>query len=290
MTCQLIVIVGQTASGKSALAMELAERFDGEIICADSRTVYKGMDIGTAKPTPKDRARVPHHLLDIVEPNQAFNVATFKELAVRAIDDIGSRGKVPLLVGGSGLYIDSVLYDFAFGDPADMVLREQMNALRVNELQDMIRDRGLSMPENTMNKRYLIRTLERNGKQGERKELRPNTIIIGLEVNSDELRSRIEARTDVMIGEGFAAEVRDLVGRYGWDAPGLLAPGYKAFRRYLEGTETLYEARLAFIKNDMALAKRQRTWFKRNKSIQWFSNREEVQTFVDLITSFLNKD
>ena len=112
--CSLLVIVGPTASGKTALAIELAERMNGEIICADSRTVYRGLDIGTAKPTPEERARVPHHLLDVVDPDQPFSVADFKRLAEQAITDVRRRDKLPILVGGSGLYIDAIIYDYQF--------------------------------------------------------------------------------------------------------------------------------------------------------------------------------
>lgn len=118
----LIVIVGPTASGKTTLAIELARRLDGEIICADSRTVYKGMDIGTAKPTEEEQLFVPHHLLDVVDPGERFTVADFKRLANEAIIDIIGRGKVPIMVGGSGLYIDAVLFDYKFapvGTPRD---------------------------------------------------------------------------------------------------------------------------------------------------------------------------
>ncbi len=110
----LIVIVGQTASGKSALALELAQQYNGEIICADSRTVYKGMDIGTAKPSKEDQQQVQHHLLDILSPDQTMTAALFKEKAEQAIKDIGSRGKVAFLVGGTGLYVDSLLFNFSF--------------------------------------------------------------------------------------------------------------------------------------------------------------------------------
>lgn len=115
----LVVITGPTASGKTSLAMEVAKLFNGEIICADSRTIYKGMDIGTAKPTKKEQAAIPHHIIDVVEPNQSFTVADFKELALKAIDDITKRGKLPIMVGGTGLYIDSVIFDYQFGPAGD---------------------------------------------------------------------------------------------------------------------------------------------------------------------------
>ncbi len=120
----LLVIVGETASGKSGLAMEAARKFNGELICADSRTVYKGMNVGTAKPSLQDQAEIPHHLLDVVEPDERFSAGMFKELALKAIDDIAARGKLPILVGGTGLYIDAVILDYQFDHKTKGELRE----------------------------------------------------------------------------------------------------------------------------------------------------------------------
>ena len=131
----LIVIAGPTASGKTALAVRLAERFGGEIICADSRTIYRGMDIGTAKPTRDERASVPHWGLDLVEPGERFTVATFKAYAEQKIAEIRERGNIPFLVGGTGLYIDAIVFDFAFAGEANEVLREQLEQMNVQELQ-----------------------------------------------------------------------------------------------------------------------------------------------------------
>jgi tRNA dimethylallyltransferase len=285
-TGPLVVIVGQTASGKSALALELAERFNGEIICADSRTVYRGMDIGTAKPSRQEQAKIPHHLLDIVDPDQTFTVADFKRLANAAIEDILSRGQLPILVGGTGLYIDSVLFDFVFRSLPSAELREELTALSVPELQNRLRAADIPLPNNPENPRHLVRALETDGKIGSRKPLRENTCIIGLALDRETLRERIVVRVETMLRAGFVDELRKLVAQYGWDIPALQAPGYKAFRGYLEGTVDLDEAKALFVQNDLRLAKQQRTWFKRNNSIQWTNNRGEI---VDIITTFLNK-
>ncbi len=282
----LIVIVGETASGKSALAIELAKQFDGEIICADSRTVYKGMDIGTAKPTSEEQAVVPHHLLDIITPDKSFSAADFQRTANQMITDIVARGKLPIMVGGTGLYIDSVLFDFEFRRPAESAERERLEAMSVHELQAEIARAGLQLPENLQNKRHLMRTIETGGVVGSRHDLRPNTLVLGLRVEREELEKRIAARTDAMVQAGFVEEVRGLGEQYGFDAPGLQAPGYKAFRKYLAGESDMSSARDEFIKNDLHLAKRQRTWFKRNKSIQWLGDRSLA---VDIVTTFLNK-
>lgn len=285
----LIVLLGETASGKSALALELAKQFDGEIICADSRTIYSGMDIGTAKPTAEERERVPHHLLDVVEPDQTFSAARFQTLARKAIGEIVARGRVPIVVGGTGLYIDSLLFDLKFRSKPDLALRAKLERLSTEELQAEIVKRGYAMPENSRNKRYLVREIESGGAALERSGLRPNTLVLGLHAGKEVIEVRIAARVEAMISAGFVDELSGLVARYGEGAPGLNAPGYKAFQPYLWGTCTLEQAKADFVRNDMHLAKKQRTWFRRSiyqNVIHWFDNRLQA---VDLVTTFLNK-
>lgn len=282
----LVVIVGPTASGKSALGLEFARRYDGEIICADSRTVYQDMDIGTAKPSPAERAEIPHHLLDVITPDQTFTAAEFKRRALIWIDDIAIRGKVPIMVGGSGLYIDGVIFDYAFLPPVPPEERAELEVMNIEQLQAEIRSRGITMPENRQNKRYLVRALETNGLVPVKKGLRENTLLIGLEIRREELRLRIEGRVDAMVEAGFIDEVQMLVERYGWDAPGLSAPGYKAFQSYLTGDVSLDEAKQRFATSDFQLARRQRTWFKRNPHINWVHNAAEADS---LIKQFLQK-
>jgi tRNA dimethylallyltransferase len=282
----LIAVVGETASGKSALALALAQQCKGEIIAADSRTVYTGMSIGTAKPTPEERQAIPHHLLDVASPDQRFTVADFKRLADEAITEIAGRGNIPFLVGGSGLYIDSILYDFQFRGEPDEGIRKQLQVMTIEQLHQLITARDLPMPENSRNPRHLIRVLEAGGIRDLRQPLRPNTLIIGLKIDQEALRSRVTHRVSAMVEQGFTDEVRTLAEQYGWDAPALQAPGYRAFHAYMEHAISLEEAKSLFVRNDMQLAKRQRTWFRRNKSIHWISQKEEA---VDLITTFLNK-
>lgn len=253
-TGPLIVIVGPTASGKTALALDCAERFDGEVICADSRTVYKGLDIGTAKPTADEQTRIPHHLLDIVSPDEPFTVADFKHMAQQAINDITGRGKLPIMVGGSGLYVDAVLYDFQFA-PQD-AKRDPVNPRHI--------DRGVS---------------------SSRSFLRANTLIVGIEISREVLEESIKGRVDDMVEAGLIGEARWLFEHYP-SSKAADAPGYKALRGYIQGLYSLEEAKALFIRNDMQLARRQRTWFKRNKSIHWVSNRDKA---VEIITTFLNK-
>jgi tRNA dimethylallyltransferase len=287
---KLVVILGETASGKSAVAIEIAEKYNGEIICADSRTIYKGMDISTAKPSKADQARVRHHLLDVLYPNESFSAAAFKELANQAIEDVSKRGKLPILVGGSGLYIDSVVFDFKFGLPADSNLRSRLDAMSTEELQEVIRKEGLVMPDNTQNRRHLIRAIEKNGKDGFTKSsLRADTLLIGLSLDREELKERVALRADSMLSNGLLDEIKRVSNEYGWAGEALQTPAFKAFHLYLLGDMSLDQAKENFIKNDLSLAKRQRTWFKRNKSIHWVSIDKKQIEIDDLLTSFLNK-
>jgi len=283
----LVAIAGETASGKSALAMDLAEQFDGELVCADSWTVYRGFDIGTAKPTPADRAKIPHHLLDVADPAEGFSAAVFQRLAVAAIDDISARGKLPILVGGTGLYIDSVLYDYSFLPPSDPALRTELNALGLEQLLTRADELELDTSGiDLRNKRRVIRLIENNGVRPTRQEMRSNTLVLGVRRPLDELRERIIARIDTMVDQGFVNEVRRLGETYGWDCEPMRAPGYRAFADYVQGKVSLDAAKERFRQNDLQLAKKQRTWFKRNSSIQWVDDRSYA---VGLLTTFLNK-
>ena len=285
----LLVIVGETASGKSTLALKLAQRFDGEIICADSWTVRQEADIGTAKPDAAERARVPHHLLDVVEPCADFTAALFQRLAHQAIKDIANRGKLPIMVGGSGLYVDSILYDYSFLPTGNRGDRTVLNEMSITELLVKIDELGID-PDGVdkRNKRRLIRLIETGGARPAKRELRPNTYIIGLRPELGALKQRIIDRTDAMLAAGLEQEVRQLAGRYGWDCEALKGVGYAQWREYLEGSQSLAETRQKIIKATLDLAKRQRTWFKRNNSVQWYSAPVKLLNVVDNVTTFLD--
>ncbi len=284
---KLIVIVGETASGKSHLALDLAERFDGEIICADALTVRQGVDVGTAKPSVADRERVPHHLLDVVAPCDDFTAAVFKDLAQKAIADISARGKLPIMVGGTGLYVDGVLYDYSFLPAGDRGERELLNQMSLDELKRTISERGLNTEGiDTQNKRRLIRVIETGGQQPQRSGMRANTLVLGVRIPKDQLQTRIEQRVDDMFTAGLEQEVKGLVESYGWECEALKGIGYREWREYFEGAQTLAETRQRIIKSTQDLAKRQRTWFKRNPSIQWLDDPSQA---VDIVTTFMNK-
>lgn len=302
MNAPLVVIVGETASGKSALAMELAQKFGGELICADSWTVYKGFDVGTAKPSTEERDKVPHHLLDIADPERGFSAAEFKRHAQQAIDDIAGRGKLSIMVGGTGLYIDSVLFDYMFLPAPPSGLRQQLNDMNLEELKARARQLGLDTAGiDLRNKRRVIRLVENNGAKPGRSQLRGNTLIIGIQVDREHLRQRVEQRVDAMLQAGLKDEVRRLASLYGWQSEAMKGIGYREWQLHLapetvaeqargyDGGQTLAQTRERIVAATMGLAKRQRTWFKRNKSIHWLSGMNILPQSVDLITSFIEK-
>lgn len=283
----LVAIVGETASGKSALALELAARYNGEIIAADSWTVYKGFDIGTAKPSAEERQKIPHHLINVVEAIDGFNAALYQRLAKQAIADIHARGKLPILVGGTGLYIDSVLFDFGFLPTVDAELRARRNQQSLEQLLSEAAERGVDLAGiDRHNKRRVIRALETNGQRPKRAPLRQNTLILGITGSRETLRERIAQRVESMFTQGLEQEVASLADKYGWDAEPMKGIGYREWREYFNGTQNLEQTRERIISATMNLAKRQRTWFKRNKRIQWFNDLSEV---VASVTTLLNK-
>ncbi len=281
----LIVVVGETASGKSALALALAEHFEGELICADSWTVYKGFNIGTAKPSVEEQGRIKHHLLDIADPAVGFSAVEFKKQAVAAIADIASRGKLPIMVGGTGLYIDSVLFDYQFLPAPPDGLRQELSALSLEQLQQKAQQAGLDTTDIDMrNKRRIIRLIENNGLKPTKQPLRDNTLMLGIAVDRDHLRQRVEARVDAMMAAGLEDEVKTLAERYGWEAEPMKGIGYREWQPYFrdgQGEQTIGQTRERIITATMGLAKRQRTWFRPNKSIHWLSANDAKEDTID---------
>jgi len=266
----LLAIVGPTASGKTALALDIAERYGGEIICADSRTIYKGMDIGTAKPTAQEQARVQHWGLDLVEPNEPFSAADFKKYATEAIADIRSRGKLPLLVGGTGLYVDAVLYDFTFGPKAADSQRQELESWSLERLQDYCVKNNILLPENRQNKRYVVRAIERHDMGDSAKTPLPrDSHIVGIATSMDTLRTRIIDRSEHIFGDDIEREATLLGKKYGWDSEAMTGNVYPLLKSYLDGEQTLPQVKDKFATIDYRLAKRQMTWFRRNPDIMW---------------------
>ncbi|HEV2412881.1 MAG TPA: tRNA (adenosine(37)-N6)-dimethylallyltransferase MiaA [Candidatus Saccharimonadales bacterium] len=280
---KVVAVVGVTASGKSQLGMQLAEEYDGEIICADSRTIYRGMDIGTAKPTLADQSQVPHHLLDMVEPGDRFTAADFKLHALEVISDISRRGKLPLLIGGTGLYVDSVIFDYAFSTVNELGFkREDLVGYSIKELLAALDEHHIPIPENEKNRRYLIRTLERGGGgHTDRQQLRPSTLVLGVSCENSVLRKRVEVRVEQMFRKGLRREVDGLVGRYGWRNEALTGIGYREFRTNYEGRASMSEVKREIVQDTLKLAKHQRTWFKRDPYIEWVDSYEEASSKVN---------
>lgn len=267
----LVVIAGPTASGKSATAMRIAEEWGGEIICADSRTIYKGMDIGTAKPSVEDQARVPHWGLDLVEPGESFTAADFQVYAKKKIAEIRSRGALPMIVGGTGLYIDGLIFDFDFvkTDPKE---RARLEALSLNDLKKYCTDNNITLPENHQNRRYVIRAIERKNTSGNRlSEPIPNTIVVGINTERDVLKQRIADRAEQLFENGMVEEAKMLGKKYGWNSEAMTGNIYKLVKQFLDGEFDEATLKQKFITSDWQLAKRQLTWLKRNPYIVWCS-------------------
>jgi tRNA dimethylallyltransferase len=284
---KMVAIVGPTASGKTALAVELAEKFNGEIVCADSRTVYRGMDIGTAKPTAEQRRRVPHHMLDLIEPTERMTAAEFKDGAQAVIDDIGARGKVPFLVGGSGLYVDAIVFDYQF--PGETVYHGmvQLDAMSDHQLQQLLQAED---PEATgridlHNRRRVIRAIETAGQEiSKNSGISVGTQMLGLKMSKELAQKSIAARIEKMLAEGFIQEVTRLSDMYGWGSEAMTGTGYRAISGALLGSKSMEQAKSDWVRSDLQLWKRQMTWFKRNPAIQWL---EDPKAAEPLVAQFL---
>lgn len=281
----LLVITGPTATGKSAVAVEVALRVGGEIISADSMLVYRGMDIGTAKPTPAERKGVPHHLIDIVEPGEDFSVATFQAMARDLIAEINARGSLPILVGGTGLYIRAVLRGFRFAGGVDKELRRRLageaRLFGPVHLHEKLRavDPEAAARIHPHNVKRVIRALEvfyQTGKPISAAAGQENppydALVFGLYLDRQELYRRIEARVDAMLKAGLVEEVRHLLARgLPRETTAMQALGYKEIAAYLAGEVTLEEAVRLLKRNTRRFAKRQFTWFRREEGICWLN-------------------
>lgn len=262
MELPLIVILGPTASGKTAYAIRLAQLIGGEVICADSRTVYRGMDIGTAKPTEPERTGVLHWGLDLIEPDQRYSLYDFQRYAIAKIAEIRQRQHVPLLVGGSGLYINSVIYDYRLaGGDYDPTTRAKLEKLPPDELRRLIVKQGAKLPRDLDNKRRLIRSLERGGVSNNCGHLSSRTIVIGITMDKEKLSQRISGRAEQMLKRGLIDEAERLIARYGTVEP-LRRNAYGVVAKYLAGQ--IHEAELIeqISTKDRQLVKKQLTWWR----------------------------
>ena len=302
MTAPLLALVGPTASGKTAVALELAPELDAEIVSVDSMLLYRGMDIGTAKPTPAERARIPHHLVDVADPAESFSVQRYQALAREALGDIAARGRRALLVGGSGLYFRAIVDELEF--PAtDAQLRASLEAEAERDGQPALYARLAATDPVAAsriepgNVRRTVRALEVAAVTG-----RPFSSFAaawaafpvdrvraaGILPEREVLDRRIEERVRAMIVEGFVEEVRALLARgdVGRITSGQ-AIGYAAVARHLAGETTIEDAIEATIRRTRAFARRQLAWFRRDPRIRWFATPDGAEAIVDDLRAFL---
>jgi len=293
---RLLAVVGPTGAGKSKLALRLAKALDGEIVSADSRQVYRYMDIGTAKPTPQDQALVPHHLVDVVNPDEDFSLAQYQQLAYKAIADISKRQKLALLVGGSGLYVWSVLDGWSIPAVApDPEFRRHLEAKAAgggkDELyQELARlDPAAAQRIDPRNVRRTIRALEVHrstevptSKLQGKKAPSFQTLIIGLTAERPELYRRIDLRVDEMIKRSLVDEVKQLIAR-GYDAslPAMSGIGYKQITMFLNGELTLADAVQQTKFETHRLARHQYSWFRlKDVRIGWFDIQKDKEAKI----------
>lgn len=276
---KVIAVVGATASGKTAYAVELAGRVNGEIISADSRLVYKGLDIGTAKPDMDERFGIPHYMIDIVEPEVDYSVGLYANEARNIIEDIISRGKTPVIAGGTGLYFRILLenYDLPKINP-DYELREALSKLSFSELYEMLVNIDAEAAKLVVqnDKRRAIRFIEIVKLTGSPvsearglKEPEFEVEWIGLNYPREELYDRINRRVDLMIEQGLVDETKNLLAKHGRINNIINTIGYREITSYLDGELTLEEAKDKLKQNTRNYAKRQLTWFRKNPDIKW---------------------
>lgn len=275
----VIVLLGPTASGKTALALALKQYFPLEIISADSRLVYKDMDIGTAKPTKEEQMLVPHHLIDLVSPEQRFTVADYQKAAFETIDDVFKRKKIPLLVGGTMLYIDAVIYNYQLSIINEIPsLKKKIRAMSLSLLQKDLLELVPDAPKyiDIQNPVRVMRTLEYYYLTGEwlwekASKSQPcyHYLLLGLSIAKDDLKKRIAIRIEQQMRDGLVDEVKMLLTRYPHSEVAMTGIGYRQVIRYINGEYDEQAMIDQMNKDTLAYAKRQMTWWKRNKEIHW---------------------
>jgi tRNA dimethylallyltransferase len=305
---RLVVLIGPTAVGKTKMSIELAKRLNAEIISGDSMQIYRGMDIGTAKIKPEEMEGIPHHLIDIKDPAESFSVAEFQQLVRPLIRDIAKRGKLPMIVGGTGLYIQSVIYDYRFSDaPSDEAYRRKLRRMAQEQeggemlLYEQLKEVDPESAEriHPRNMKRVIRALEvyhctgkplSEWQRAETRELLYDAAVVGLTMEREALYGRINERVDHMIEEGLLEEVRALYERGLRDCQSVQAIGYKELYAYFDGELTLQEAIEQLKQNSRRYAKRQLTWFRNKMPVQWFDmtdltkfaeKRDEILRYIE---------
>lgn len=297
----MLIIGGATATGKSDLGIALAKKFDGEIISADSMQIYKGMDIGTAKITEEECCGIKHHLIDIIDPRQSFSVADFKEKATNVIHKIKEQGKLPILVGGTGLYINSLIYDYNLSQQ-DLELRNKLNLEYEQNGADYMYDKLIKLDPlsaNVIHKnnvKRVIRALEVilttntsiNSKQDKIKTI-PH-LMYAIKYNRETLYQRINLRVDNMFKNGLIDEVKSLLNNgLDFNLQSMQAIGYKEFNKYFNGSISLEETKELIKQHSRNYAKRQETWFSRISSCKWLDISQK-SNFINIISNDITEN
>jgi len=303
---RIAAVVGPTASGKTTLAIKLAKIYGGEVISCDSMQIYKGMDIGTAKPTFEETEGIPHHMIDIIEPSENFSAADYAPLAKAAVSDILSRGKLPIFCGGTGLYLDSVLTANDYADvETDAKLRAELLADAERDGANALWQRLFSVDPEAANATHpnnvkrVARALEIYLSSGitktewdKRSRTKPppfDSVIIALDRDREELYSRIDRRVDIMREAGLEDEVRELVesGRLPRSSTAAQAIGYKEIIAAFDGEMSINEAYELIKQSSRRYAKRQITWFKRNSAVNWIKSDGNFEDIVNIAEKLL---
>ena len=295
-----IIILGTTASGKTKLSIELAKKLNGEIVNADSQQIIKGLNIGTAKITEQEKEGIAHHLFDIIEPGQDFSVSEYRDLAMNKIKEILSRGKLPIIVGGTGFYINSLIYNYTFGDSDknedlrnrfEQLAKEKGNEFVFEHLKNIDPESAKVLHPNDLKR--VIRAIEIFETSGNKKssqymtrnkELNP--YIVGIQVDRDLLYDRINKRVDLMIDAGLEKEVEVLHKDGFYDKNYHLPIGYSEWNYYYNNEKTRKETIELIKQNSRHYAKRQITWFKKVENVNWFDlNKLTLDNIIENITS-----
>ncbi len=276
---KVIAIVGATASGKTAYSIELAKKIDGEIISADSRLVYKDMNIGTAKPTAQEMSAIPHHMIDLVNPDFEYSAGLYKKEATDIIKKILLKGKTPIIVGGTGLYIDILLNNFSMPEiPPNRNLRNELEKLQTDDLYEILlkKDQSAEKIIHKNDRKKVIRAIEIINETG--KSLKDSRSVedqefdiqwIGRNFERKELYKRIESRVDLMIKQGLVEETKALINKYGRVYNIINTIGYKEILEFIDGKCSLEESCIMLKQHTRNYAKRQLTWFRKNENIEW---------------------
>lgn len=275
---KLIVIVGVTGSGKTDLAIKLAKKYNCEIISADSRSVFRFLDIGTAKPTRQELGDVSIWGIDLVNPNKKFTVYDFQQYANKKITEIQSRNKIPIIVGGSGLYIDSVMLNYQFVKLNTDKLSVNFNKMTIAQLHDYCIENNIEIPENYKNKRYIINSILSSKQSSRKEEPGEGVLVVGIKVDKVLLKKNLELRTYNMLQSGVISEYKKFISKFGSENELIKGNIYNVLKKTSPNFNEEEIVRLT-VQSDLKLAKKQMTWFKRHKFIKWL-DRESSYKFI----------